>query len=231
MAGAGSRFEKDGYLKPKPLIDINGKTMIETVVENLPKSMMYFYIVQKKHAEKYHLDVLLKSITPNCEIIEVDGLTEGATSSVLMAKKFIDNHDSLIIMNSDNLIIFDYDDFIKKSEKYDGSIISFIGDGDKWSYVKVNNSNLITEVAEKKVISKFATAGLYFWKQGSDFVKYSEKMIQKNIRTNGEFYVCPVYNEAIIDDRKIFNYLIDKNKMWGLGTPEDLNYFIKNYSK
>jgi len=82
-------------------------------------------------------------------------------------------------------------------------------------------------VAEKKVISNNATVGIYYWKQGKDYVKYAKQMIKKNLRINNEFYVCPVFNEALKENK---NILIDKiDKMWGIGTPEDLKYFIDNF--
>ena len=81
-------------------------------------------------------------------------------------------------------------------------------------------------VAEKKVISANATVGVYYWKKGSDYVSFAESMIKKNIRVNNEFYVCPVFNEAIKDGKKIKTF--DIEKMWGLGTPEDLSIFLNN---
>jgi hypothetical protein len=88
---------------------------------------------------------------------------------------------------------------------------------------------VIQEVAEKNPISNKASVGIYYWKKGSDYVKYAEQMISKNIRVNNEFYICPVYNEAI-EDKKLFKiHHIDS--MWGLGTPEDLNYYLNNYKK
>jgi dTDP-glucose pyrophosphorylase len=110
--------------------------------------------------------------------------------------------------------------------KADGGIVTFTSIHPKWSYAKVDESGLVTEVAEKNPISNNATVGYYFWKNGSDFVKYAESMINKNKRVNNEFYVCPVFNEAIADGKKISSF--DIEKMWGLGTPEDLNYFLEN---
>ena len=95
----------------------------------------------------------------------------------------------------------------------------------KWSYAKVGEDGYVTEVAEKKPISRIATAGIYYWRKGEDYVKYAEKMIEKNIRTNGEFYVCPVFNEAIEDGLKI--QIKNVEKMWGIGTPEDLDVYLK----
>ena len=108
----------------------------------------------------------------------------------------------------------------------DGGILTFTNTHPKWSYVKIDSSENVIEVAEKKPISNIATVGIYYWKRGSDYVKYAEQMINKDIRVNNEFYVCPVFNQAIEDGKKI--KIFNANNMWGLGTPEDLEYFIKN---
>lgn len=228
MAGLGSRFQKVGYELPKPLIDVNGKPMVKLVVESMNIEAHFIYIVQKNHRLDYPLDDIL-SFTPNFSIIEVDGLTEGAACSVLASKELINNENPLIIMNSDQLIIWDSNDFMGAVKEYDGAIMCFEAYDSKWSFARVNDYNLITEVAEKKPISNKATAGIYYWKHGSDFVKSAEQMIEKDIRVNNEFYVCPVYNEAIGNGLKIYNYMIESKDMWGLGTPEDLDYFLKNY--
>ena len=225
MAGAGSRFEKAGYTFPKPLIDVRGKPM------NIQAN--FIYIVQKSHRQKYNLDTLLNLITPNCKIVEVDGLTEGAACTVLLAKDLINDDNQLITMNSDQYIDWDSTEFMyQMNEKgYDGSIMCFEATHPKWSFAKTNEVGMITEVAEKNPISNQATAGIYYWKRGSDFVKYAEQMIEKNIRVSNEFYVCPVYNEAIADNKKIYNYQILSKNMWGIGTPEDLKYYLENYNK
>ena len=231
MAGAGSRFEVAGYTFPKPLIDVNGKPMIQVVVESMNIDATFIYIVQKKHREKYNLDTLLNLITPNCKIVEVDGLTEGAACTVLLAKEHINNENQLILTNSDQFIEWDSTDFMyQMNEKnFDGGIMCFESTHPKWSFAKTNQDGIITEVAEKNPISNQATAGIYYWKQGSDFVKYAEQMIEKNIRVNNEFYTCPVFNEAIQDNKIVYNYEIPAKNMWGLGTPEDLNYYLENY--
>jgi hypothetical protein len=233
MAGAGSRFEKAGYTFPKPLIDVRGKPMIQLVVESMNIQANFIYIVQKSHRQKYNLDTLLNLITPNCKIVEVDGLTEGAACTVLLAKDLINDDNQLITMNSDQYIDWDSTEFMyQMNEKgYDGSIMCFEATHPKWSFAKTNEVGMITEVAEKNPISNQATAGIYYWKRGSDFVKYAEQMIEKNIRVSNEFYVCPVYNEAIADNKKIYNYQILSKNMWGIGTPEDLKYYLENYNK
>ena len=229
MAGAGSRFSTAGYTFPKPLIEVRNKPMIQVVVENLSIDANFIFLVRKEHKKTYNLESMLKLIAPNCQVVEVDGLTEGAACTALLAKNLINNENPLFFANSDQFVEWNpIEFFYKMNEKnLDGGIVTFYSTHPKWSFAKLNSDGHVTEVAEKNPISTNATVGFYYWKHGSDFVKYAEEMIKKNIRVNNEFYVCPVYNQAINDKKKIGIYEV--NKMWGLGTPEDLDYFLKNY--
>jgi len=229
MAGAGSRFEQAGYTFPKPLIEVKGKPMIQVVVENLNLDANYIYVVQKSHREKYNLDTLLNLITPGCKIVETDGLTEGAACTALLAKEYIDNDSPLFFANSDQFVEWDSNEFMYKMQETntDGGIVTFTATHPKWSFAKIDDNGLVTEVAEKNPISDIATVGYYYWKNGSDFVKYAEQMIDKNIRVNNEFYVCPVFNQAIKDCKQIRTFNV--KGMWGLGTPEDLKNYLENY--
>jgi len=226
MAGAGSRFAQAGYTFPKPLIEVNGKPMIQVVVENLNIDANYIYVVQKSHRERYNLDTLLNLLTPGCTVIEVDGMTEGAACTVLMAKRYINNDFPLFFANSDQYVEWNSNDFMYKMESTDadGGMLTFTAVHPKWSFARIDKAGFVTEVAEKNPISDIATVGFYYWKHGSDFVKYAEQMIAADKRFNNEFYVCPVFNEAIADGKKIKTFHIDK--MWGLGTPEDLNEYL-----
>ena len=228
MAGAGKRFFDAGYVFPKPLIEVDNKPMIQWVIESLNLQANYIFIIQKEHQEKYNIKSVLKILQPECKIIELDHLTEGAACTTLLAKKYINNSDPLIIANSDQYInwnsskaLYDFN-----SKNLDGAILTFEAIHPKWSYAKCNEEGFVTEVAEKKVISKNATVGVYYWKHGSDYVKSAEQMIEKNIRVNNEFYVCPVYNEFLAKNKKVKIHNVDK--MWGLGTPEDLDNFIRS---
>lgn len=227
MAGAGSRFEKAGYTFPKPLIEVNGEPMIQVVVNNLDMDANHIFIAQKAHKEKYNLDSMLNLVSPGCDIVEVDGLTEGAACTTLLAKELINNDNPLIIANSDQFVEWNTSEFMYKMQEQnaDAGILTFNSTHPKWSFAKVNENGDVTEVAEKNPISDIATVGIYYWKRGSDYVKYAEQMIEKNIRHNNEFYVCPVFNQAIEDGLKVKTF--DIEKMWGLGTPEDLKTFLE----
>jgi len=227
MAGAGSRFEKAGYTFPKPLIEVHGKPMIQVVVENLNIDARHIFIVQKSHYEKYNLKYLLNLIAPKCKIVQVDGITEGAACTTLLAKKYIDNDEPLLIANSDQYIEWDSNEFMySMGDRVDGGILTFTASHPRWSYVGLDEDGFVVEVAEKRVISTEATCGIYYWSIGSDYVKYAERMIGNDTRVNGEFYVAETYNEALLDRKKIKPYHLPAGAMHGIGTPEDLNDFL-----
>ena len=229
MAGLGSRFTQAGYTFPKPLIEVSGKPMIQLVVENLNIKGQYVFIVQKEHYERYSLHYLLNLIAPQCSIVQCDGLTEGAACTSLLAEKHIDNGRPLLIANSDQFMEWDTHKCMSRffAKDIHGGILTFESIHPKWSYAKLGDNGFVSEVAEKKPISHHATTGVYFWKEGRDYVRYAKRMIEKDIRTNNEFYIAPVFNHAIEDGRTIRIQHI--KTMWGLGAPEDLTYFLEHY--
>jgi len=155
-------------------------------------------------------------------ITKVEQVTEGAACTVLLATDFINNDEPLLLVNSDQFVDFNIDLFIENAicRDLDGSIVTFTANENKWSFAKLDpNTMLVTEVAEKRPISNIATAGIYYWKRGADFVQYAHQMIEKNIKVNNEFYVCPVFNEAILNGKKVGVYQVDN--MYGFGTVED----------
>lgn len=239
MAGRGSRFVDAGYKHPKPFIDVHGRCMIEHVVENLTPYQPYRFIFL---ARREHEEYIEKHMSFATNVIYVDKVTEGAACTVLLAKELIDNNSPLIIANSDQLVKWNdsevscgggytwresnaIQDMVNDAIYYeaDATIATFYANHPKWSYARTDDNDEVVEVAEKKVISEHATVGIYYYKYGSDFVRYANQMIQKNIRVNGEFYVCPVFNEMISSNKLIKTY--DVSKMMGLGTPEDLDKF------
>ena len=229
MAGAGSRFIDAGYTFPKPLIEVGNKPMIQVVTDNLNIDAHHIFIVQKEHYEKYNLETVLNLIKPDCTIVQVDGITEGAACTTLLAKKFINTDAPLVIANSDQFVEWNSNEVLYafSTESVDGGILCFQSTHPKWSYAKLDDNGWVCEVAEKQPISTNATVGIYYYARGSDYVNCAEQMIKNNIRTNNEFYVCPVYNELISTGGNV--RIKNINRMWGLGTPEDLQNFISNY--
>jgi len=229
MAGEGSRFVKEGYTFPKPLIDVNGKPMIQTVVENLDFDCEYIFLVRTEHLEKYSglIDTIDRITNGKFKYVAVDGLTEGAACTALLAEEYINNDEDLLIANSDQYITYEPQNFnmLKSLTSVDAMVFTFNAVHPKWSFVKTNSRGFVVEVAEKKPISDIATCGIYWYRRGSDFVKYANQMIENNIRVNNEFYIAPVYNELIKDGKTLVPFYV--HEMWGIGTPEDLRRFLK----
>jgi len=226
MAGAGSRFMDAGYTFPKPLVEVEGQPMIQKVVENLNIEANYIFIVQEEHFHKYNLESVLNLIAPKCKIIRTEGITEGAACTALLAKDLINTDSPLLIANSDQIIEWNSSEFMysMQSQNLDGGLAVFNSSHPKWSYAKIDEKGNVVEVAEKKPISDIATVGIYFWKKGSDFVTSTESMIDQDLRVNNEFYICPTYNQAISNGLKIGVKFVAK--MWGIGTPEDLQTYL-----
>lgn len=228
-AGEGSRFRNVGWHKPKPLIDVAGKPMIQIVQNNVKWCPViphdYICIVRRDSPP----------MPFECKTVVCDQLTEGAACTTLLAKDLIDNDHPLLIANSDQFLEWNRSQFWVKvlgDTSSDGTVVCFehpmeLNDT-KWSYARIDEETKdVLEIQEKKVISPYATTGMYFWRRGKDYVKYAEQMIAKNIRVNNEFYVAPVYNEAIQDGLKFKLHFCDK--FWGLGTPADLTKFLCDY--
>jgi NDP-sugar pyrophosphorylase family protein len=237
MAGEGSRFRTAGYTVPKPFIEVLGKPMIQWVIENVHSSdfqLEYIFLCRKSHIEQYDAVGLFNSLGIHYSIVPVETLTEGAACTVLLAKDKLSLEDPMVIVNSDQFLEWDANVFYTclLNPTYDGIISTFYSpdpSDTKWSFVKVTPDLFISEVAEKVWLGPNATTGIYGWKKASDFIHYANTMITKNIRTKNEFYVCPVYNEAIQDNKKLRT--LDCKKLWGLGIPEDLDIFIQRFAK
>lgn len=230
IAGRGSRFVAEGYKLPKPLIPVHGMPMIEVVVNNIRPNCdhRFIFVALKDHLDYLGMEYTLNKIAPNCIIVPVNNVTEGAACTVLLARNFIDNYDELMIANSDQWVDIDINSYLKLIKKRDGLIMTMWADDPKWSFVGLNEEGFVSNVVEKKVISNEATVGIYNFKHGCDFVRAADQMISQNLRVNNEFYVAPVYNNLIDNGAQITYYNIGKDRegMYGLGTPNDLKYFL-----
>jgi dTDP-glucose pyrophosphorylase len=232
MAGRGSRFSDAGYTTPKPLIPVGGRPMIQWVIENIrPQRVHQFtFICLAEHLEKFpEVPAELQRICPGCNIVAVRAVTEGAACTVLLAKNFINSGDPLMIANSDQIIDLDINKYLAAGDVPDvsGLIMTFWADHPKWSYCRMRVDNSVSEVVEKQVVSNEATVGIYNFRRGEDFVRAAENMIAKDLRVNSEFYVAPVYNQLIAERAKIITVKtgVERNGMYGLGIPEDLDFF------
>lgn len=226
MAGEGKAFKEREYTFPKVLVEINGKPMIQVVIENLrfEEEHRFIFIIRKEEDMKYHLGDVLKLIVENSIFIPIDKPTAGAACSAILAIDYIDNENPLIIANADQVIDEDTNTIYKhfKEQDLDGGIITFNSVHPRWSYVRTDQKGFVIEAAEKRPISKHATVGFYYFKKGSDFVISTIDMVKRNAMVNGQFFICPTFNEMVLKSKKIGIYEIDKKSFHSLGTPEDV---------
>lgn len=231
LAGKNQYFSETEYPFPKPLIEFNGKTMIEHIIDNfssIQKEKQFIFIVNSEDCKKYHLDNVLNILTNNtCKIIKLENETKGAACSAMMAVEYIDNDTPLIISNADQLFDMCLDEVIKSFGNSDSGVITFESIHPRWSYVRLDNEDRVTETAEKRPISKSAIAGFYYFRIGSDFINASSKMIKKGASINGLYYIAPTLNEMVLENKTINIFQIENSKYHTFYTPQK----IKEYER
>lgn len=233
MAGRGSRFANAGFQTPKPLIPVGGRPMIQWVIDNIrpARPHRFIFLCLAEHLQQYpEVPRELARLCPGCEIVPVAGVTEGAACTVLLAEKFIDSPDPLMIANSDQIVDLSIEDYLAAGDPPDvsGLIMTFWSDHPKWSYCRLRDDGTVSEVVEKQVVSNEATVGIYNFRHGADFVRAAKNMIAADLRVNNEFYVAPCYNQLIAEGAKVIVARTGREYagMYGLGIPEDLEFFL-----
>ena len=228
MAGRGQRFVDAGYKVPKQLIYAKDKQLIDLSLNSVKlDECNLIFVVRDDQITNYQVDKILKNkFGSDIKIVVSDGLTEGSVCSCLLARDYIDNEMPLIIHTLDIQFfpIFNpSDEFLDDS---DGKLLTFKSNSTNYSYVSIGEDGLARKTAEKKVISSNACVGIYTFKRGKDFCKFASEMIEKNIRTNNEFYISPLYNLLIDSGLKITTKSV--KKMHIFGTPSEFEFYKDN---
>lgn len=227
MAGDSKAFASDIYKFPKFLLEVDGKPLIQHLINSFSalKEADFIFVLKKSESQKWHIDNVIKLLIPDAKILKVDGETMGAACSALFSVDLINNEEPLLITNGDQILDIDYADFIKKSSSFDASTIIFDSVHPRWSYVKLGDDGKVIEASEKRPISNNATAGTYFYKKGKDFVKAAADMIRKDVNTNGLYYICPAFNEMILNNKSISTYKINQDQYHQITNPQELKIY------
>lgn len=224
-------FNKNEFLFPQSLIEINDKTIIQLVIENyetIKDEKRFIFIVSKEECDKYHIDNVLKLLTNyNSKIITLDSPTKGAVCSCLMAIEYIDNEDELIIANSDQIFNLNINNVLNKYREKDSDcgVISFESVHPRWSFVLEDENNKIIETAEKRPISKNAIAGFYYFKNGKSFINASMKSIKRDASIDDNYYIAPIINEMVLDNMNLDILKIDKEEFVTLYSPDKIKEY------
>lgn len=230
MAGRGSRFASAGYTVPKPFIHVHGHPMIEWVVDNVRPAREHRFVFLCLAEHESYFDAL-GEVAPGAEIVVVEQVTEGAACTVLLARELIDSDAPLMIANSDQWVEMGIDAYLDAADRpgLAGLIMTMRADDPKWSFARLDGAGKVVEVVEKQVVSDEATVGIYTFARGADYVRAADAMIAAGERVNGEFYVAPTYNQLIAAGAEIGVYNVGdvEDGMYGLGTPADLEAFLR----
>lgn len=237
MAGESTAFKEAGYLYPKPLIEIEGDPLLRRVVDNLASIVdpgkRLIFLIRKEDNAKYHIGAVLNLLVPGVLVLEVQQATGGAACTALLAVEHVNNDDPLVITNGDQVLETDLQAVLNHfiNRNLNGGIAVFEDVHPRWSFVKCDANGLAVETAEKRPISKLATAGFYYFQHGSDFVTAAMTMIKKDAHVGGRFFVCPAYNEMILRQRKIGVFQIPRNAYFSLATPQGVQAYADHLKK
>ena len=231
IAGRGQRFVDQGYVMPKQLIMVDDKQMIDWSLDSIKKKdeCNLIFAIRRDHISNFSLDKILKTrYGDDIKIIVIDKITRGSVETCLQAEEYIDNDDPLVVYTLDVFFepFFDPTDI---DTSINGSILTFKSNNPAYSYASLDKNKNVIKTAEKEVISENAAVGVYTFTKGSEFVRYAKQMIDLNLTTNNEFYICPLYNLMIQDGCTIKT--ADVKKMHLMGTPEELNFFVTHTLK
>ena len=234
MAGEGSRFLKEGWTTPKPLIELNGKSLFQRAVgsvANVNAPMKYSFIVRQEHIDNQHIDTLLKEACPAANIFSVQQTTRGAVETCLIAEKAISEEDAVLVMDCDlefrstGLMQYIRTVLNKQSDEVNGgALVSFESQDPRYSYAQVDADNCVLRTAEKEVISNHALCGAYFFSTSRDFLSAAHRLLNEPVFTKPEFYVSLLYNYLLQDNQMV--RLFPLEEYYSYGTPEELKRYL-----
>lgn len=229
MAGKAQRFADKGYKMPKPLIMAKDMHVIDWAMNSIEtKDCNVIFQVRLDHINNFSIDkILKKKFGDDVKIVVVDHDTEGSVCTCMIAEDLIDNELPLIIYTPDVYFGPKFDPSSIPKE-LDGFLLTFKANSPAHSYVELGDDGYAVKTAEKQVLSSNAAVGVYYYRTGSLFVKHAKEMINANIKTKNEFYICPMFNTIIRDGGKVGIRTVDK--MHVLGTPAELEFFVRNVS-
>ena len=226
MAGPSDKYREAGHTFPKNLIEIAERPVIEHVVDNLCGLLRgdarLILALRRDENLRFHTDRVAQLLAPGVTIYEVGDKTAGAACSALLAIEHIDNDAPLVVTNGDQIILADLAAAVADFQQrgLDGGVIVFDGVHPRWSFVRCNAAGLVVEAAEKRPISRLATAGFYYFARGRDFVRAAQHMILKDAHVEGAFYVCPAYNELLLENARVGIHPIPRSAYFSLATPQ-----------
>ena len=234
MAGEGSRFLKEGWTTPKPLIELKGQPLFKHAISSVTDEdiqMKYSFIVRQEHIDKYQIDEGIKSFLPEANVFSVLKTTRGAVETCLIAESAIADDDAVIVMDCD--LEFRSKKFIEIIKRIlstpiedaeGGALVSFYSNEPRYSYAEIGENGYVVRTAEKEVISNHALCGAYLFSSGKRFRQIAHKLLNEPVFTKPEYYVSLLFNYLLKDGEKV--ELAPMEEYYSYGTPEELSRYL-----
>ena len=226
MAGDSGAFEQAGNPWPKNLVEIDGQPLVQRVVESLrpviDESDAALFLIRETEDRQHHTGDVIRLLAPEATVLTVPELDSGAACAALHAVGHVDRDDALLVVNGDQVLEADLAGALRGFAEggHDGGVVTFDAVHPRWSYVRCNDAGEVVEAAEKRPISRLATAGAYWFRRGGDFLDGAMAMIRKDASVEGRFYVCPVFNEMVLGQRRIVTHHVDRDLYFSLSSPQ-----------
>lgn len=234
MAGEGSRFLKEGWTTPKPLIELNGQPLFKHAISSVTDKdiqMKYSFIVRQEHIDKYQIDKGIRSFLPEANLFSVVKTTRGAVETCLIAENAIADDDAVIVMDCDlEFRSKKFMEIIKQilnkpiEEATGGALVSFESNEPRYSYAALGEDGFVARTAEKEVISNHALCGAYFFASGRRFKQIAHLLLAEPTFTKPEYYVSLLFNYLLKDGEKV--WLAPMEEYYSYGTPEELKRYL-----
>ena len=234
MAGEGSRFLKEGWTTPKPLIELNGQPLLKHAISSVTDKdiqMKYSFIVRQEHIDKYQIDKGIRSFLPEANLFSVVKTTRGAVETCLIAENAIADDDAVIVMDCDlEFRSKKFMEIIKQilnkpiEEATGGALVSFESNEPRYSYAALGEDGFVARTAEKEVISNHALCGAYFFASGRRFKQIAHLLLAEPAFTKPEYYLSLLFNYLLKDGEKV--WLAPMEEYYSYGTPEELKRYL-----
>jgi CTP:molybdopterin cytidylyltransferase MocA len=237
MAGDSALFEVGGHRYPKNLVEIDGEPLVQRVVDGLRTAIDHasssIFMIRDEEQRRHHTGDVIRLLVPEAEVITVPKLESGAACTALHAVGQIEADEPLLIFNGDQVLQADLPAIVAEFEEagLDAGTVTFDAVHPRWSYVRPGPDGLIVEAAEKRPISRMATAGVYWFRRGGDFLEGAMAMIRKGASVEGSFYICPVFNELILGGRRIGAHHIERDNYFSLASMHSVDVYEQHLSR
>ena len=237
MAGDSAMFEIAGLKYPKNLIEIDGEPLVQRVIAGLrpaiEASSRTIFVVRDEENRRHHTGDVIRLLVPDAKVIAVPTLASGAACTALHAVGHVARDESLLVFNGDQVLETDLPSAFTGFERdgLDGGVVTFDSVHPRWSYVRCDKTGRVVEAAEKRPISRLATAGTYWFRRGGDFIDGTMAMIRKDASVDGVFYVCPVFNQLILAGGRIGTHHIEREQYHSLATMHGVDAYEQHIAR